>query len=208
MKNKIGQLVGACIAIGVFMPSQANASDKQTNDFSVTAFYGSSAKGFEIRDLSYKSGDQKLIAAAVGWTPVEVPFSLKLGIEAGVAFRKDGNTYGESGTSQEIWVGPKIRHTGLKLGPVILKPAVTVGFSFVTESYGLERTREIRDNGNAHLVYYLGPELGLSLKSKPNLELVGRIHHRSGAALVSYLPTIGKMGDTNNANLVGVRYRF
>ena len=207
------KLLSTLMAIGVVLPCNANASEKKTNDlsvkdFSVTAFYGTSAKGFEISDLSYRNGDQKLMAAALDWTPMDVPLNFKLGLEAGLAFRDDGDTYGEGGTSQEIWFGPKIRHIGLKLGPILIKPAITLGFSYVTDSNGLELAREIRDNGDASFIYYGGPEVGLSLKSKRNLELVGRNHHRSGAGRVSYMPTIAKMGDVNNANLIGIRYRF
>jgi len=208
MNRHIIHQISTCVLVGGLLPSNASASDEHEKDLSVTVFAGPNAKGFEHTKLSYKDGDQKLLAATVGWTPIDGPLNLKLGIEGGVAIRKDGDTYAEGGTSQELWFGPKIRHHGIKLGPVIVKPAITVGFSFVTESNGLERAREIRDSGEASFIYYAGPELALSPKSKSNLELVGRIHHRSGAERVSYMPTIGKTGDSNNANLLGLRYRF
>ena len=85
---------------------------------------------------------------------------------------------------------------------------MTAGFSAVTSSSGIERVREIEDDGDAAFLYYIGPEVGLVFSSLPKYEFLFRVHHRSGGANISWIPSIGNMGDGSNAYLVGVRRRF
>jgi len=113
--------------------------------------------------------------------------------------RLDGRVY-----STEVWGGGKIRWENLRVGgDVRLELALTVGLSGVSRTIGRERQREIDNHGNAHILGYVAPELGLSLDSLPNLELVLRMPHRSGAG-----GTFGHMREGYNANVAGVRYSF
>ena len=77
------------------------------------------------------------------------------------------------------------------------------GVSAISKSVGIEAQREADVHGNATLLGYLGPELAFSLLPYPNLEVVYRLQHRSGA-----LGRIGNMWEGANANVFGLRYRF
>ena len=108
------------------------------------------------------------------------------------------------GNSVEFWGGLHLRYTGLVLFEnVRIAPGVTFGLSAITNPVGIEAQRQIDAHGNATVLGYLGPELALSFRQLPNLELVYRIQHRSGA-----LGRIGNMWEGANANVFGMRYRF
>jgi hypothetical protein len=121
-----------------------------------------------------------------------------LGTEIGAAER-----FG-MGSSFEGWVGLNVRYTALVfLNTVRVIPGLTFGFSAITRPVGIEADREAAAQGNAKLLGYLGPELAVSFVNFPNLELVYRLQHRSGAG-----GTFGKLSDTANANVFGIRLRF
>jgi hypothetical protein len=121
-----------------------------------------------------------------------------LGTEIGAAER-----FG-MGSSFEGWAGLNVRYTALVfLNTVRIVPGITVGFSAITRPIGIEAEREAAAQGNARLLGYLGPELAVSFVNFPNLELVYRLQHRSGAG-----GTFGKLSDTANANVFGIRFRF
>ncbi len=187
---------------------QIDGSDDPNSDWSILVFAGKNVRGFQSYPFKSTPGDQTLAGASVAWTPIDLPYGIVAGLDGGITIRDDGDEFDRPGTSAEFWAGPTLRHTGIKLGPILAKPAITVGLSAVTGSNGLERERELEFDGNAALLYYISPEIGFSLKSIPNVDLVYRLQHRSGARHVSYLPTIGRMGDTNNANSFGIRYHF
>ena len=122
-----------------------------------------------------------------------------LGAEIGVAGR-----FGRPTSSAEIWAGPSLRHVGIPIGNFMtVAPGIVVGFSAVTNSIGIERERELQNNGNASFLFYLGPELAFRFNSLPNVEFVWRTHHRSGLD-----GTLGKMREGSNANVIGVRFPF
>lgn len=111
----------------------------------------------------------------------------------------DGRVY-----ATEFWAGRKLRWERLHVGGgVLLELAGTVGLSAVTRFLGRERQRAIDEDGDAHLLYYFAPELGLSFERLPSLELVVRVPHRSGGDR-----TLGHMEEGYNADVVGVRYSF
>ena len=106
--------------------------------------------------------------------------------------------------SGEVWFGPTIRYESFVLFDRLrVIPGLTAGVSLTTNSIGIERGRELCCNGNARFLGYLGTELAFSSVSMPNLELVYRLHHRSGA-----LRLMGHMMEGYNANVVGLRYWF
>jgi hypothetical protein len=112
-----------------------------------------------------------------------------------------------SGTlnSFEFWAGPAFHYDAIMLfQTVLVTPGITGGLSAVTSSIGTEYDRETTDvGGNATLLFYLGVDLGFSLVSFPQLELVIEAHHRSGANKL-----LGHMEEGYNANVAGLRYRF
>ena len=121
-----------------------------------------------------------------------------LGAEVGVADR-----FG-MGDSVEGWVGLHVRYSWLVLfNSVRIAPGLTFGLSAITKSVGIEAEREADAQGNSRLLGYLGPELAISFMGFPNLELVYRLQHRSGA-----FGTLGRMQEGANANVFGMRFRF
>jgi hypothetical protein len=108
------------------------------------------------------------------------------------------------GRSFEGWAGLNVRYTAFVfLNTVRIIPGITVGFSAITRPVGIEAEREAAAQGNATLLGYLAPELAVSFVNFPNLEFVYRLQHRSGAG-----GTFGKLSDTANANVFGLRFRF
>ena len=76
-----------------------------------------------------------------------------------------------------------LRHDGIAIGDMIrISPAISTGFSMVTDLIGIERERAgwFPENGPVNLLFYLGPEINVTATAFPNWEAFFRIHHRSG----------------------------
>lgn len=125
--------------------------------------------------------------------------NVKLGGEIGVAAR-----FGK-GFTGEVWVGPVARYEQIRLGErLFITPSFTAGLSLVTDAQrGREREQEIKDDGNANVLFYLGPEINVSFSEDSSTEFFWRLHHRSGGG-----KTLGNMKGATNANVFGVRYKF
>lgn len=192
--------------------NDAGAMPSALSDMSLMVFGGRSIRGhvWQAESLPFVAdyGGQAQLGAALAYTPFDLPLGFIAGGEAGSSLRIDNDEFGPSGVSGEFWAGPTLRHSGIPIGPLLIKPAFTVGLSAVTGSYGLERRREIEERGDASLLYFMAPEIAFSLKSHPNIDFVYRAQHRSGGDNIFFLPSIGDMGDTTNANVLGVRWHF
>lgn len=129
----------------------------------------------------------------------ESPRGLQFGMEVGASVRAI------AGVTGELWGGPVIRHDGLTLFETVrISPSFTAALSAVSNAHpGRERDLEERSDGNAHLLFYLGPEIGISRADRPDVEAFWRLHHRSGANR-----TLGNMRGAKNANVVGLRWRY
>lgn len=129
----------------------------------------------------------------------ETPRGLQLGMEVGAAVRAI------AGLTAELWAGPVLRHEGIVLFDTLrVAPSFTAALSAVSDAHpGRERELEARSDGNAHLLFYLGPEISLSRADAPEVEAFWRLHHRSGAN-----GTLGDMRGAMNANVVGLRWRY
>lgn len=130
------------------------------------------------------------------------PYSIgnvKLGGEIGIAAR-----FGK-GFTGEVWAGPVARYEQIKLGErLFVTPSFTAGLSLVNDAQrGREREQEIKDDGNANVLFYLGPEINVSFSEDSSTEFFWRLHHRSGGG-----KTLGNMKGATNANVFGVRYKF
>ncbi|MDH0616348.1 MULTISPECIES: hypothetical protein [unclassified Agrobacterium] len=130
------------------------------------------------------------------------PYSIgnvKLGGEIGIAAR-----FGK-GFTGEVWAGPVARYEQIKLGErLFVTPSFTAGLSLVNDAQrGREREQEIKDDGNANVLFYLGPEINVSFSEDSSTEFFWRLHHRSGGGR-----TLGNMKGATNANVFGVRYKF
>jgi len=156
--------------------------------------------------------DNYIVGAAYGleiWRP---GYGFVIGIEVGIADRfgryetcclpitkSDGLIH-----SVEAWGGVSFGHSGIVIGGLYFKPMVVVGLSAINRAIGAERQNEAeRNNSSARLLFYLGPELAVSPVAFPNLELVARLHHRSG-----FYGTLGELMEGYNATVLGMRYRF
>ncbi len=190
----------------------AGAMPSALSDLSLMLFGGRSIEGhvWQAESLPFVAdyGGQAQLGAAVAYTPYRLGWGFIAGGEAGASLRIDNDDFGPAGTSGELWAGPTLRHEGIPIGPLLIRPAFTFGFSAVTGSYGLERTREIEDDGEAALLYFMAPEVSVALKSHPNIDFVYRAQHRSGGKNIFFLPALGDMGDTTNANVIGLRVHF
>lgn len=125
------------------------------------------------------------------------PDGFRYGGEVGVTAR-----FGPE-SSLEGWAGVVGRYDW-NLGPVRAGLSMTFGLSAVSNTLvGRERESEEFHGGNAALLFYLAPELSLSLSDHPETELFLRLHHRSGA-----WETLGDMAAGADAGVVGLRWHF
>jgi hypothetical protein len=126
----------------------------------------------------------------------EWPDTLHWGAEFGIAAR-----LGEV-DSLEAWGGVVARYDGWLIADTVrISPAITWGLSAVTDTIGVETERAGWIDSDVPILFYLGPELNISLKDQP-VEAFWRIQHRSGA-----WGTIAHI-DGSNANVVGLRWKF
>ena len=127
------------------------------------------------------------------------PHEVQVGMEVGVAARAIG------GVTGEVWGGPVIRYDGFSIANTInISPSFTAGLSAVSGTHrGREQRLEERYEGNAAVLFYLGPELNVSFADTPEVEAFWRLHHRSGAN-----GTLGNMRGAMNANVLGLRLRY
>jgi hypothetical protein len=158
------------------------------------------------------SYDNYIVGAAYGrdlWYP---GYGFIVGLEIGIADRfgryeaccfpiikSDGWLH-----SAELWGGVSFAHSGIEIGGVRVRPMIVLGLSGTNKAIGAERQLEAqRNNMNARVLFYVGPELAFSSAAIPNFELVLRLQHRSGL-----YGTIGGMHEGYNGNVIGGRYRF
>ncbi|WP_052731940.1 hypothetical protein [Devosia geojensis] len=124
------------------------------------------------------------------------PEWLRFGWEAGASVGFGEDVRGEA------WAGIVGRFDALRIGQVNISASVTGGLSAITNTIGIETDR-VAPDANPHLLFYIAPEIGVTLDSNPNLEAFMRVQHRSGG-----WGLISNMGDGHNATSVGLRWRF
>ena len=168
----------------------------------VTLFGGAfttDTAGGALRVFTTDYTSNYIIGASYGRDVFDLGAGFLLGGVAGAAIR-----FGEEDdTSAEVWAGARLKHQGLVIGDLLISPAFTAGLSAVTGKTEIEKGREERYDGNATFIGFLGPELSFRWRDAPNFELTWQLHHRSGGG-----GTFGDMGETSNANTIGIRYRF
>jgi hypothetical protein len=149
-----------------------------------------SAIPFAHRDDSY------IVGGAYGRDLWVSPWNFVFTTEIGVAGRFDG------GASAEIWGAGGFRQR-VSIGVARLSLGLFVGLSAISDPTDIERAREIRKDGDATLLFYFTPELALQLAYWPQLELVYRLHHRSGL-----FQTLGNLREGANAHVLGLRWYY
>jgi hypothetical protein len=171
-----------------------------------------SSLAYNLNQTDRQSWDNNFVGAAYRRDVYFLGYGVVLGAEVGVGDRFGryalccNAPFVSSGIVQsgELWSGVNIREEGINLfDQVHVAIGITVGLSATTASIGHERQNEIDRPGSARLLVYLGPEIAFSMPSNPQLELVFREQHRSGA-----YGTFGHMVEGYNGETVGIRYRF
>lgn len=125
------------------------------------------------------------------------PGRFQYGLEAGLAGR-----FGVR-NSLEAWGGAVARYDWT-LGPVQVGLGFTFGLSAVTDTVeGQESQSQAFHNGDATVLFYMGPEIHASLVEHPRVEAFVRLHHRSGA-----WETLGGMAAGADGAVTGLRFKF
>ena len=157
-----------------------------------TVNMGETFNPFANHDSTY------LVAGAYRREFIKLPWNIVLGGEIGLGLRFGTGNYGE------IWAAPTVRLVGIPLGNVAsMSIGLVAGFSGITNPTDLERQREFEHSGNSKLLFYFSPELAFAFRDLPNIEMVFRLHHRSGL-----YGTLGRMREGSNTHAVGVRWLY
>ena len=123
------------------------------------------------------------------------PEHFQYGLEAGLTGR-----FGVR-SSLEGWAGAVARYDWT-LGPVNVGLGFTFGLSAITGTVeGQESQSQAFHQGDATLLFYMGPEIHASLVKHPRFEAFFRLHHRSGA-----WETLGGMAAGADAAVTGLRF--
>ncbi|MFZ1774101.1 MAG: hypothetical protein WAT78_09110 [Rhizobiaceae bacterium] len=193
-----GFLTALAVCLG--LSSAVQAAELQ-NDRTLMLFGGAMVKGHMPGTalLPFASGleGNYIAGAALQQNFRRFDNGLTIGGEIGLAAR-----FGRE-SSGEAWAGVSLGHVGYKWGGLNIAPSLVIGLSAITKPIGMEVIRAAARGGNPHLLFYLGPELAFTHDSHPNISLVYRVHHRSGA-----WNTLGGMRDAHNANVIGLRIGF
>jgi hypothetical protein len=131
--------------------------------------------------------------------------------EAGQAFRGRlrfepevgvGRRFGEQDET-EVWGALFVRYRGFPWDSVVVTSvALSTGVNYATGISEMERDRA-RDDEGSRWMHFFSPEITLALPSRPEIELLFRLHHRSGVfGLVSDAWGGAQYGT------VGLRIRF
>ena len=192
------------IAILLTLMSAANSLADQSNLSESVAFFGgifaqSSFPGDANIPLGGELESNYNFGAIYHRDILELGSGVFLGGEIGGTIRAgDGEP-----VSGELFTGAAIRYKGIGIGPLVVAPKMTVGFSLVTHTIGVETQRADAVGSDGTLLVYLGPELSFSLKQAPKTEVFYRSHHRSGL-----LKTFENMSAGHNAHVFGIRKKF
>lgn len=190
------------VIIAIFFISQGIvlAEIKYDNKNRIHIFTGKYTTGSMGDSSNFVQVDYEnnfLAALAYSRDIKEIFFNIRVGPEIGAATR-----FGEQ-SAHELWGGIFFRHCGFHIKNLKVSLGVTGGLSLVDKPIGKEKQRSEGVDRKSEILFYLGPEFSFSLEKCPNIELVYRLHHRSGAD-----GTLGGLKEGHNANTLGIRYRF
>lgn len=181
----------------VALPAEASGTDRRNSLFGFGGVLLSKDMLHSIVPFAGGPDGNGLAGLAYQRQFADLFWGLRLGGEVGIAGR-----FGDS-TSAEFWGGVTLAHSGLPVGKLVFSPGLVTGLSVVTAPIGQEIVNASRTGGDPRLLFYLGPEIAVSLASRPNVEFVYRLHHRSGG-----WRTLGDMYGGSNANTFGIRVHF
>ena len=119
--------------------------------------------------------------------------------EVGVAFQA---TVADEPHEAQGWAALFLRYDDFPWNHIVrTSVALSTGVNFATRAPGHEIKG--KEGHSVGLLHYLAPEITFAAPSRPNQELVGRIHHRSPA-----WGTFGCQSCAANYVTVGLRSRF
>jgi hypothetical protein len=166
------RLALALVTASALFAGPAHAVDFNSPEFeAVFGFAGAVFKRIDPPNEGFEDNYLLGLGYQRGWGDRH---GLLYGVEAGLAGR-----FGET-TSLEAWGGLFARYN-FDLGPIRVAPALTFGFSSVTNYMAGGETERIEQvDGDGHLLFYLGPEISVG-PADGSYEVFARMHHRSGA---------------------------
>jgi hypothetical protein len=142
--------------------------------------------------------DDHLVATAISRDAGRL-FAGRLHLEPEVGI---GQRYGRQGET-EVWAALFVRYRGFPWDDVVITSvAVSTGLNYSSGISYVEE-RRARDGDGSRLMHFFSPEITFAMPSRPGVELLFRLHHRSGVfGLVS-----DAWGGAQYAT-VGLRVRF
>jgi len=102
----------------------------------------------------------------------------------------------------ELWSAVFFRFHGFPWNKyVYTTAAASLGLSYLSKVPGIEKRKN--DGRGSHLLHYFAPEITFALPEHKDIELVLRLHHRSGVAGL-----FNGVRDATNVPTVGFRFRY
>lgn len=146
---------------------------------------------------SWDFTDDGIVAAALSREWIEFSCCLTIEPELGV-----GRRFGEQ-DEFEFWGAFYLRYRGFPWDHLVATSvALSTGMNYATGTSEQERQRNQNETGSRWL-HYFSPEITFALPSHPDVELMFRLHHRSGI-----FGTINGARGGNQYGTVGIRVRF
>ena len=126
-------------------------------------------------------------------------FAVELEVGTGAQW---GTYLGEDNGTEHVWGAAYLRYDRFPWrGVVRTSVGASLGLNVITRDNALERSRNT-DEAQSRLQHYFSPEIALALPSRPNVEVLYRVHHRSGVYGL-FCTDCG-----SNIDTLGLRYRF
>ncbi|WP_108397406.1 hypothetical protein [Devosia submarina] len=184
------------------IPSRAQEANPtpsyDSNVFFFGGVYSSESVGETFNFLGTDYQDAYLLGGGYQQFFLGEENGFRAGLEGGLALRKGPDVSGEA------WAGVVLRSDGFVQNEhVKVSASVTGGLSLITNPLDVEVAREIARDGDSTFLFYMAPELSVSTKDNPDMEVFWRLQHRSGG-----WNTLGHMGEGANANTIGMRWKF
>lgn len=151
---------------------------------------------------NWQYGNSGIVSAALSkryaWIDDTIYFEPEIGL---------GQRYGAL-RETEVWVAIYARWVRFPWSDSLRTSlAISTGLNFASDIALYEETRG-KVPGGSRVQHYFSPEITFGLPDKPNVDLVFRFHHRSGAAIVGNKTLFNGVDGGVQHFMLGLRYRF